>query len=167
VSKPGGSEAISRTRRGPRNRPRLGLFRVLFLDCGEGEAALTIQDHRDGDRHTLRLEGELDMASAQELERRARQLCSENASELVLDLSQLEFMDSAGLNAILRVRTLCRERVCDFGLIPGTQPVQRLFEITRLTDSLPFRAPHHSEQSASPTADPSPQLRGADPDSGA
>jgi anti-anti-sigma factor len=106
------------------------------------ERVLSIKDQREGDRHTLLLTGELDMASARELEEQAQRLCARPASELVLDLSRLEFIDSAGLHAILRVRALCHEHACEFCLIPGARPVQRLFEITRLVDRLPFRTPH-------------------------
>jgi anti-anti-sigma factor len=121
---------------------------------------LSIDGYREGDRHTLLLTGELDIATAPELEARAEQLCAGRAGELVLDLSQLEFLDSAGLNAILRVRALCQEHLCEFGLTPGAQPVQRLFEITRLIDRLPFRksrrgeapGPSASEHDAFPSA---------------
>jgi anti-anti-sigma factor len=125
---------------------------------------LSIQDHGEGNRHTLLLTGELDMASAPELESRAQQLCSQDARELVLDLTKLEFIDSAGLNAILKVRTLCAENTCDFALTPGARPVQRLFEITRLIDRLPFRKPHPDEADALPRAERSPRGSGADPD---
>jgi anti-sigma B factor antagonist len=120
---------------------------------------LTIEGYREGDRHTLLLKGELDMASAAELEEQAELLCSQSASELVLDLSELDFIDSAGLNAILRVRTLCQEHMCDFCLTPGARPVQRLFEVTRLIDRLPFRKSHRELEQ-----DPSPQISGVDPD---
>ena len=55
-----------------------------------------------------------------------------------VDLTRVEFIDSAGLNAILGVRSLCKEHMCELRLTPGTRPVQRLFEITRLLDRLPF-----------------------------
>jgi anti-anti-sigma factor len=103
------------------------------------ERVLSIKDQRAGDRHTLLLTGELDMASAPELEEQAQRLCARPASELVLDLSRLQFIDSAGLYAILRVRALCNEHTCEFCLTPGARPVQRVFEVTRLLDRLPFR----------------------------
>ena len=65
---------------------------------------------------------------------------------MVLDLSQLEFIDSAGLNAILMVRALCQEDRCDFCLTPGERPVQRVFEVTRLIDRLPFRKSRHGQR---------------------
>jgi anti-sigma B factor antagonist len=99
----------------------------------------SIEARQDGERYTLILRGELDMASAPELEGVLQELCEGSAQELVLDLRQLSFMDSTGLNAVLRSRSLCEEHGCDFGLIPGRRPVQRVFELTHLVDRLPFR----------------------------
>jgi anti-anti-sigma factor len=120
---------------------------------------LSIDGYREGDRHTLLLRGELDMVGAPELEARAQQLCANHASELVLDLSQLEFIDSAGLNSILHVRALCQEHMCEFCLTPGARPVQRLFEVTRLIDRLPFRKSRRGERPGSHATghDASPQ----------
>jgi anti-sigma B factor antagonist len=101
--------------------------------------AFSIEGHQSGRRHTLVLRGELDMASAPALEAMLQELCEGGAEELVVDLSQLTFMDSSGLSAILKTRALCEEHLCDLGLIPGRRPVQRVFELTHLLDRLPFR----------------------------
>ena len=98
-----------------------------------------IEDRHAGRRHTLLLSGELDMASAPALEEALQQLCEAGAQELVLDLRELSFMDSSGLNAIVKGRALCEEHRCDLALIPGRRPVQRVFEVTQLLDRLPFR----------------------------
>ena len=111
---------------------------------------LNIESHEDGGSHTLMLRGELDMASAPELEGRVQQLCSQGAGELVLDLAGLEFIDSAGLSAILRVRALCQEQMWEFCMTPGERPVQRLFEVTRLIDRLPFRRPRKRGEGSRP-----------------
>jgi anti-sigma B factor antagonist len=128
---------------------RVVLFTVRFLQrliggpsCGRetlGSEEFSIQESLEGKRHTLLLRGDLDMASAPGLAARLRQLCEGGTSELVLDLSQLEFIDSTGLNAILRSRAVCEEHLCELSLIPGRRPVQRVFELTRLLDRLPFR----------------------------
>ena len=123
-----------------------------------GSSVLSIHSSRDGDRHTVTLTGELDLASAPVLEAKAKQLFSEGARELVLDLGRLEFMDSSGLNAILRVRALCEEHMCDFALTPGERPIQRVFEVTRLIDRLPFRRTRHGRKQRRPEegVEPSP-----------
>jgi anti-sigma B factor antagonist len=98
---------------------------------------LSLHTQADGDRHTLAIAGELDLATVPELEARAEQICAEGR-ELVLDLSELAFIDSTGLLAILKTRELCAERRCGFFLTPGPPAVQRLFELTGLLDQLPF-----------------------------
>jgi len=121
-------------------------------------SALGIHGEQDGGRHTLVLTGELEISSAPELEAKVQEICNEAPSELVLDLSRLEFIDSSGLRAILSVRALCQEQMCDFCLTPGARPVQHLFEITRLIDKLPFRRSRHQhgEDSPMPASDPDP-----------
>jgi anti-sigma B factor antagonist len=100
-------------------------------------AGFSLRARAEGDRHTLALAGELDLATGPELERRAEQLCAEGR-QLILDLSELAFIDSSGLLAILKTRELCAGRRCGFFLTPGPPAVQRLFELTGLLDRLPF-----------------------------
>jgi anti-sigma B factor antagonist len=100
---------------------------------------LSIQAHRQQDRHTLVLTGELDLASAPELEVMVAEACTDGASEIVLDLSRLRFMDSSGLKAILSARSLCAANGCELYLTPAQEPVHRLFELTRLIERLQFR----------------------------
>jgi anti-sigma B factor antagonist len=112
----------------------------------------SIQDRHDGRRHTLVLTGELDIASVPALEGMVNEVCDGGAQQLVLDLRELDFMDSSGLNAILRCRSHCAENLCDLALIPGRRPVQRIFELTHLLDRLPFRHLDRQSGAASPSA---------------
>jgi anti-sigma B factor antagonist len=93
---------------------------------------------RHDDRYTLLLAGDLDLASAPKIEKLIPELCADGASEIVLDLGGLTFIDSAGLRAIVRGRALCDKRRCGFRLIPGGT-VQRIFELTGLSGELPIR----------------------------
>ena len=103
-----------------------------------GHFGLTLETQ--GNRHTLLLSGELDLASAPELEAEAHRLCGEGAGELVLDLSELDFMDSTGLRALLTCIHLCEEHGCVFLVTPGRPQVERLFEVVGARGALPFRA---------------------------
>jgi anti-sigma B factor antagonist len=99
---------------------------------------LSVHARPDGRRHTVVLAGELDLATAPELEQMSEQLCANGARELVLDLQGLEFIDSTGLSAILRVSERCEAYRCTLYLTPGPPKVQRLFELTGLLERLPF-----------------------------
>ena len=48
---------------------------------------------------------------------------------VVLDLQDLQFVDSAGLRVILVAHQRSRERGWDLAMTRGTEQVQRLFEI--------------------------------------
>jgi anti-sigma B factor antagonist len=100
-------------------------------------AGLSLRAQADGNRDTLVLAGDLDLATSPELEARVEQLCTEGR-ELVLDLSELSFIDSTGLLAILKAREQCAERRSRFFLIPGPPAVQRVFRLTDLLERLPF-----------------------------
>jgi anti-sigma B factor antagonist len=60
---------------------------------------------------------------------------------VVLDLSQLTFIDSSGLHATVELRELAASQHAQLEIIPGPRAVQRPFEICRLTDVLRFRSP--------------------------
>ena len=56
---------------------------------------------------------------------------------IVLDLQQLEFIDSTGLRSILAALEACRGRGQEFAITPGSQQVQRLLRITGVAEHLP------------------------------
>ena len=120
-------------------RRELGRLRLPTMkQTMEPEEFSIREDTRDG-CHTLILSGELDLASAPVLEAATARLCSDGASEIVLDLGQLDFIDSTGLRTILGSMHLCEEHLCNFWLIPGKRTTQRLFELAGLLERLPFR----------------------------
>src|SRR5258708_32919660 len=65
---------------------------------------LDLVDIVSGSRHTLRLGGALDMASAAGLNEALLRLCANGARSITLDLTNLEFMDSTGLYSILAAK---------------------------------------------------------------
>jgi anti-anti-sigma factor len=92
-------------------------------------------------RHTIALTGELDMASVPALQATIEQTCAEGAGEIVLDLAELRFLDSAGLRLILVAQETCEAHGCRLRLIRGRASVQRVFEVSGLLDHLTFVDP--------------------------
>ena len=85
--------------------------------------------------------GEMDLATAPALEGAVIRLCREGAKRLILDLSQLEFIDGSGLHAVSSARETCRQFGCEFCIVPGRKELHRLFKISGLDQRLPFRPP--------------------------
>jgi anti-sigma B factor antagonist len=101
---------------------------------------LEVRDEISCGQHRLVLAGELDLASVPEFGEVVERICADSTRAITVDLSQLSFMDSSGLHAMLTLREHCRERGYELQIIPGQPQVQRLFELTGLIDVLPFAA---------------------------
>ncbi len=99
---------------------------------------LLVTRSRDGSRHRLSLQGELDLVTAPELEDTVAELCLNGPQEIVLDMRHVVFMDSSGLRTVLASMDMCRQHGCEFMLVAGTGACRRLFEITGVIDDLPL-----------------------------
>ena len=87
----------------------------------------------------IALTGELDISGAPALDEEIDRLAGEaDVRRVVLDLRELEFMDSSGLRtvALAERRLAAAER--SLALIKGRDAVQRVFAITRMEDHLTF-----------------------------
>jgi anti-anti-sigma factor len=92
---------------------------------------------REGEVTTIELTGELDIAGVPALREEIERL-SGSTAQLVIDLGDLTFIDSAGLRLLLLANDLCARRECSLRLLPGPPNVQRVFEISGVLDALPF-----------------------------
>jgi anti-anti-sigma factor len=97
---------------------------------------LRIEVRHEVDRVIVALDGELDMANAPTLESVVDGAELDGKAMVVLDLQQLQFIDSTGLRIILslRERTLATGR--EFAVTPGSQQVQRLLSLTGVAGHL-------------------------------
>jgi anti-anti-sigma factor len=82
--------------------------------------------------------GELDMATVGTLEERFREAHETGFRRLVVDLRELDFMDSTGLTLLTRWTLGAERDGYDFAVIPGSERVRRLFELTGLTSHFTF-----------------------------
>lgn len=114
----------------------------------ERSAGLVVEQTGDRSVRTLVLSGELDGRSVATLERALARCSVEGAVTIKLDLRGLVFIDSAGLWTVTTAKTWCDRRGLGFSLIPGSPPVQRIFEVTGLSDVLPFEAPQRCASDA-------------------
>jgi len=82
----------------------------------------------------LAVRGEVDMETAPELETALEEAIRESSGAFVVDLAGVEFLDSSGLQVLLRARALLGREdralvlVCPFG------PVRRVFELSGVSE---------------------------------
>jgi anti-anti-sigma factor len=99
---------------------------------------LRISSVREGDVHIIALTGELDLATADELERELLRVEATDAESIVVDLSSLRFMDSTGIRVMIAADARSRADSQRLALLRGPDAVQRVFELTGVVDLLPF-----------------------------
>ena len=90
----------------------------------------------DGDACRIKLAGEFDLSG--------RPLADDvlagvnGASKIVLDLSELEFIDSMGIHFVVTAHQRAQREGRTFTIVPGGPPVTRVFELVGLAEALPF-----------------------------
>ena len=96
---------------------------------------LKIRATRDGNAATVVATGEIDLSTVDEL-RSAVTSAAEDVEKLMLDLTAVEFIDSAGLGGLLELRSTLRGRNVTLEISAGEGPVRQAMEITGLSDLL-------------------------------
>ncbi len=91
---------------------------------------LTARIGGEADERTLVAVGDLDSASAEDLERAVLALYASGAPRVLIDLRGVEFMDSTGLRALLSLRNGAKRINCELTLVPGAPAVERVFRLT-------------------------------------
>jgi anti-anti-sigma factor len=97
----------------------------------------SIEEQRWDGQVMITVRGDLDLASADQVGARLATL-REAGEPALLNLDELDFMDSSGLRMVLDAAEASDATGWRFSLTHGTQQVQRLFESTRVTERLPI-----------------------------
>ncbi len=84
----------------------------------------------DRDEVGVVMTGDLDVASADALDRKVRELQGSGFEQIVIDLRGVEFMDSAGLRVLLSLRNDAARAQHRLTLVSGPPAVQRVFDLT-------------------------------------
>jgi len=108
---------------------------------------LRLRSFRDGDRHIIALAGEFDLATMGGVERELEHVEGTDTRVIVLDLRELEFIDSSGLQVIVKAH---RRQAGRLIVVKGPQRVQRVFEVCDMVRVLPLvdRPPGGSDVAA-------------------
>ena len=87
----------------------------------------------------ISLTGELDLSGAPPLEEEIAELSArDGVRRVVLDLRELEFMDSSGLRTVALAERSLSAAGRELVLVRGREAVQRVFSITRMDERLRF-----------------------------
>lgn len=91
----------------------------------------------DGGIVTVSIEGELDLATAPQLEDHLHAIVAGAPQIVVIDTAGVPFVDSAGIAAVVKAYRDLRAGGGELQLGPMSKPVERVFEVAGLLDQLP------------------------------
>jgi anti-sigma B factor antagonist len=96
---------------------------------------LTLATEKTPTEATVRCSGRITTENADQLRDTARKLIAEN-KRLVLDLSDVSYLDSSGLGMIVGVYISAKKARCRLKLINLSPRVKEIFTLTRLDEAL-------------------------------
>jgi anti-anti-sigma factor len=86
----------------------------------------------------VEISGEMDVSNVADVEQRLVEAVPNSALGMVIDLSQLAFVDSAGVELFFRLGKRLEERRQGLSVaLPGDAPIHRVFDIVRFGERLP------------------------------
>ena len=94
----------------------------------------------ESDRYLITVSGEVDLATSPELDVAIIAAIDSGATSVVIDLTDVSFMDSSGLGVIVRALKRCREAENDLDLVITNERVLKVFGITGLDQVIPIHA---------------------------
>lgn len=101
-------------------------------------AEFDIDVEGSGASRTVKLRGECDIASAPRLREALRPLMPPEVTQLKVDVSGLDFIDSTGLGVIVGALRRLRQGGGDLSLTGAKGAVLRVLEVTRLDQAIPL-----------------------------
>lgn len=94
---------------------------------------MTVDVQRNGNVIVVQLAGDLSKEACGQLQTTISSTLSEDRAALVLDMSQIGFIDSKGLELLLWARDTCRVSRVQFRLVGLGAHCRKILEVTRLT----------------------------------
>lgn len=95
-----------------------------------------VQVRNEGQATLIAVSGELDLASSPALQEELDRAAASTAQLLIIDLRELDFMDSTGLSVLVRAHQRIEEQGRELAMVKGPQQVQRLLSLTGVADRL-------------------------------
>ena len=99
---------------------------------------LTISQEIKDRKYVLTVAGELDIATAPEMEEELRRAEASDAAQIVVDLSGLRFIDPRGIRALLIAEMASRADSSRLVFLRGPDQVERVFALTGMDKELRF-----------------------------
>jgi anti-sigma B factor antagonist len=96
------------------------------------ELSIDLKTENGGETLVFKLRGSLDLATAPTIRAALGDAAEKGSHKLIVDLTQLEFLDSTGLGVLIGAHRRAAEHGGSFRLVIKDGPISRLLNITGL-----------------------------------
>lgn len=96
------------------------------------ELSIDLKTEDGGETLLFKLRGSLDLATAPTVRAALSDAAEKGSQHLIVDLTQLEFLDSTGLGVLIGAHRRAAEHGGSFRLVVSDGPISRLLNITGL-----------------------------------
>jgi anti-sigma B factor antagonist len=132
-------------RQGPGHGPspyglRASAHIVRDLLDGRTTVDLSLETRPEGDKTVVSVAGEIDVYTAPKLREQIVQLVEDGRYHLVVDMEQVEFLDSTGLGVLVGGLKRVRAHDGSLHLVCTQERILKIFRITGLTKVFPIHA---------------------------
>lgn len=104
------------------------------------------------DAVVVKVRGEIDLLTAPGLARRLiTAACAKPAHDILVDLSTVEFLGAAGIQALVDAHRLCVRRGIRFGLLNPSPRVLRPLRLLGLDHTIPIHSPFDEHSRCKPS----------------
>jgi anti-sigma B factor antagonist len=100
------------------------------------QSQFRVDVRREEGATVLAVSGELDLASSPVLEERLDEVFGSDSDVVILDLRELDFMDSTGLSVVVKAHQAAEAGERQLCLVKGPPQVQRLLSLTGVAERL-------------------------------
>ena len=119
---------------------------------------LDLQPSRRGEAGVLSLRGEIDVYTAPLLRQALLDLIGQGARDVVVDMGEVDFLDSTGLGVLVEGLKRVKTRGGEFSIVATQDKILKIFDITGLNKAFLIRgsvedALGSSAPSSAPTAE--------------
>ena len=104
------------------------------MNSAEHPLSMRVEQDEKGETLRIFLQGELDVSTSPDLLAQLHASHAQGATEITLDLSELDFIDSTGLSVLVSMQKRALSDKTKFVLTSPTPNFLRLVEVTGLTD---------------------------------